>query len=71
MKKEYDFGTAERGKFHRPNAQLIPPVHLEPEVLSALSERAAAEGTSLSRLVNGLLKKEIEPIKKRAATRRS
>lgn len=70
MKKEYDFRTAERGKFHRPNVQLIPPVHLEPKVLAALSERAAAEGTSLSRLVNGLLKKEIEPIKKRTARQR-
>jgi hypothetical protein len=34
MKDEYDFSNAERGKFYRRDAQLIPPVHLDPEVLS-------------------------------------
>jgi hypothetical protein len=27
MKKEYDFSRAERGKFFREVARLIPPVH--------------------------------------------
>ncbi len=58
MKDEYDFSNAERGKFYRPDAQLIPPVHLDPEVLSYL----AARGTSLSTLVNDLLQKDIELI---------
>jgi hypothetical protein len=39
---------------------LVPPVHLEAEVLVFLSERAAARGVSLSALVNALLKKDIE-----------
>jgi len=62
MKDEYDFSTAERGKFFRKGARLVPPVHLEPEVLDYLSERASARGISLSSLVNTLLNKDIELI---------
>ena len=62
MEDEYDFPTAERGKFFRTGARLVPPVHLEPEVLDYLSERASARGVSLSSLVNTLLKKYIELI---------
>jgi hypothetical protein len=54
MKDEYDFSKAERGKFFRRDVQLIPPVHLDPEVLRYLAERAEARGTSLNELVNEL-----------------
>jgi len=40
----------------------VPPIHLDPEVLDYLSERASARGVSLSSLVNTLLKKDIELI---------
>jgi len=62
MKDEYDFSNAERGKFYRADAQLIPPVHLDPEIRSYLAARAEARGTSLSTLVNELLRKDIELI---------
>jgi predicted HicB family RNase H-like nuclease len=62
MKDEYDFSKAERGKFFRRDAQLDPPLHLDPEVLSYLAKRAEARGISLNRLVNELLKKDIELI---------
>jgi hypothetical protein len=62
MNDEYDFPKAERGTFFRQGACLVPPVHLEPEVLDYLSERASARGISLSSLVNTLLKKDIELI---------
>ena len=62
MKEEYDFSGATRGKFFHPGAQLTPPVHLEPDVLNYLAARAKARGTSLSTLVNELLKKDIELI---------
>jgi hypothetical protein len=62
MKDEYDFSNAERGKLFRQDAQLIPPLHLDPEVLSYLAERAEACGTSLNELVNALLRKDIEII---------
>ena len=41
---------------------LVPPVHLEPDVLAYLQRRAEERGTSLSVLVNELLKKDIELI---------
>ena len=62
MKEEYDFSKAERGKFYRPGATLVHPVHLDPEVLAFLTARAQARGISLSDLVNALLKKDIELI---------
>lgn len=62
MKDEYDFAKAERGRFFRPGAVLAPPVHLDPEVLAFLTERAAARGLSVNELVNALLKKDIELI---------
>jgi hypothetical protein len=63
MKDEYDFSSAERSKFYRPGVQLIPPLHLDPEVLSYLATRAEASGTSLSDLVNELLRNDIELMK--------
>jgi len=62
MKDQYDFSKAERGKFFRPEAVLVPPVHLDPEILAFLTARAEARGVSLSELVNTLLRKDIELI---------
>ncbi|HMK80563.1 MAG TPA: hypothetical protein VK438_12985 [Xanthobacteraceae bacterium] len=62
MRDEYDFSKGERGKFHRADAVLVPPVHLEPEVLAFLTARAQARGMTLSQLANALLKKDIELI---------
>jgi hypothetical protein len=59
MKDEYDFSNAERGRFFRKDAVLVPPVHLDPEVLAFLTARAQARGIPLSDLVNELLKKDI------------
>lgn len=62
MKDEYDFSRGERGKLFRKGAVMIPPVHLEPEVLNYLLAKADERGTSLSELVNVLLKMDIELI---------
>jgi hypothetical protein len=62
MKDEYDFSNAERGKSYREGARLLPPVHIDPDVLDYLAQRASARGISLSALVNTLLKKDIELI---------
>ena len=59
MKDEYDFTGAVRGKFHVKDAQLVPPVHLEADVLAYLSAKAKARGASLSDLVNELLRADI------------
>lgn len=62
MKDEYDFKGAERGKFHVKDAVLVPPVHLETDVLTFLAARAEARGASLSDLVNDLLRADIAVI---------
>jgi hypothetical protein len=63
MKDEYDFSKAQRGKFFKPNLRLIPPVRLEPAVLDFLATHAEARGTTVNKLVNQLLKKDMELIK--------
>ncbi len=62
MKDEYDFTGAARGKFHRKDAVLVPPLHLDADVLQYLLARAQARGASLNDLVNQLLRKDIELI---------
>jgi hypothetical protein len=62
VEDEYDFTGAERGKFYRKGAVLIPPIHLEPAVLRFLLARAQAKGATVDELVNELLKKDIELI---------
>jgi hypothetical protein len=60
MKDEYDFSGAVREKYFVKDAQLIGPIHLEPEVQAFLQARATARGKTVSQLVNDLLKKDIE-----------
>lgn len=61
MKQEYDFGRAARGKHYAgPDAVFHIPVYLEPEVQAFLVELAASKGIPLDRVVNDLLKADIE-----------
>jgi len=61
MKPEYDFSRAERGKYYAgADAVFHIPVYLEQEVQAFLIERAASKGVPLDRLVNDLLKSDIE-----------
>lgn len=62
MKDEYDFSKAERGKFYRPGAQLQLPVYLDDEVRTYLQERAKSKGVEVNRLVNDMLKRDIDLI---------
>ncbi len=62
MNPEYDFAYGVRGKFYRKDAVLVPPIHLEADVLKYLQARASARDKTLSALVKELLKKDIELI---------
>lgn len=62
METEYDFSNAERGRFHRTDAMLALPIYLDPEVREYLAACAKAKGVELDRLVNELLKRDIELI---------
>lgn len=62
MKEEYDFAKGVRGKFYRPGATLQLPVYLDDEVLIYLKERAMSKGVEVNRLVNDMLKRDIDLI---------
>jgi hypothetical protein len=59
---EIDFSGGQRGRFYRKGAELRLPVYLDAEVQRYLSARAGAKGIAVERLVNDLLKKDIELI---------
>ncbi len=69
MKKEYDFTDAEQGKFYRPIEELDIPIYLEKEVQDFLMKYVgkSEDSSSLSELVNSLVKKDIEISKKLAS----
>lgn len=62
MKKEYDFSGAARGKFFRPDAELVAPVHLDADLVRYFRARAEARGATLSDLINQLLREDMEQI---------
>lgn len=59
---EIDFSGGQRGNFYRQGAALPLPVYLDAEVRGYLTARAGAKGIPVERLVNDLLKKDIELI---------
>lgn len=62
MKTEYDFKNATRGKFFNADATLNLPVYLDTEVLSYFKRKAKSKGVELNKLVNDLLRKDIDII---------
>ena len=62
MKKEYDFSKATKGKFYRPADRLEVPIYLDKEVAAKLRRQSKAGPAELSRIVNRILRKEIELI---------
>ncbi len=69
MKKEYDFTDAEQGKFYRPIEKLDIPIYLDKDVQDFLMKyiSKSESSSSLSELVNSLVKKDIEISKKLAS----
>jgi hypothetical protein len=67
MRPEYDFSRAQRGKhFAGTDAVFHIPVYLDQDVQAFLMEKAASKGIPLDRLVNDLLKGDIEAFRKLA-----
>lgn len=67
MKPEYDFSGVQRGRhFAGADAVFHIPVYLDQDVQAFLLERAASKGVPLDRLVNDLLKGDIEAFRKLA-----
>jgi len=61
MKKEYDFSKAVQGKFYRPILEI--PVYLDREVEEFYSKTASKKKIDLDKVVNTILRKEMEMLK--------
>ena len=57
MKKEYDFSSAEQGKFYRKPEELQIPVYLDKDVARMLARRKRNRRTGTSGVVNRILRK--------------
>ena len=66
MKKEYDFTNAEQGKFYRPIEELELPIYLDKDVRTFFMDKMKTKGFSLNKLINSILKQDIEITKKLA-----
>jgi hypothetical protein len=64
MKDEYDFSTAEQGKFYVPVEDIQMPIYLDKDIANYLSEKCQANPESLQTLVNDLLRKDIEIVRR-------
>jgi hypothetical protein len=62
MKDEYDFSDAEQGKFYRPGQSVEGPVYVDGDVLAFFQQKSSQKNIGVDRLVNSILKKEMEII---------
>ena len=60
MKEEYDFSSAEQGKFYVPAEDIQLPIYLDKDILQFLNNACQTKQESLQELVNSLLRKDIE-----------
>ena len=68
MKKEYDGFDAEQGKFYRPIEELDIPIYLDKEIKSFFMKniKNRTSDFSLNKIINSLIKQDIEISKKLA-----
>jgi hypothetical protein len=60
MKAKYDFSNAQRGKFYRPDAELLFPIYLEPDVEKYVTELAKRRKVDVESFVNEWLRANIK-----------
>jgi len=60
MKEEYDFSTAEQGKFYRPIDELEIPVYLDKDVEKFFYQRTVGKDIDLKQIVDTILRKEMD-----------
>jgi len=60
MKKHYDFSNAIKGKFYVSESEANIPIYLDSKNRKFFNEQAIKLGTSPAKLVNKVLRKEIE-----------
>jgi hypothetical protein len=62
MKEEYNFENGIRGKFYKENSQFNLPIYLDKELQDFLTKITKDKNTSLTSIVNKMLKKDKELI---------
>ena len=63
MKKEYDFSKGIRGKFYKPNVEILIPIYLDSDIMKELEKIALKKNLEVNTVANKFLKKELEIIK--------
>lgn len=58
MKREYDFSTAERGRFYRAGAELLFPIYLDGKLQARIERIAQRKGEEIDKTVNRMLRNE-------------
>ena len=64
MKREYDFSTAEQGKFYRKGAVIKLPIYLDAKVQAQVERIARKNGKDVNELVNQVVQQEMDLIEK-------
>ena len=62
MKKEYDFSTAERGRFYRKGARLRLPIYLDAKLQNQVESLADRTGRDIGDVVNHIVENEMRLI---------
>jgi hypothetical protein len=60
MKKEYDFSKAIKGKFFVSENNIELPIYLDKNIRLFYSKIATTKKTNLNKMINSILKKEME-----------
>lgn len=63
MRREYDFSKAQQGKFYRPIEELEIPIYLDKKVKDFFSKKALDKKIELDKVINVILRKEMEMLK--------
>ncbi|HPS59416.1 MAG TPA: hypothetical protein PK514_15035 [Spirochaetota bacterium] len=63
MKKEYDFSKGVRGKFYIDRDRIEIPVYLDKSIKEFFFKAASKKNISVDKLINTILKKEMDMIK--------
>lgn len=63
MRREYDFSKAQQGKFYRPIEELEIPIYLDKKVKDFFSKKALDKNIELDKVINVILRKEMEMLK--------
>lgn len=63
MKNEYDFSSAEQGKFYNSKAKMHLPIYLEPDIEAFFRTIAEKKNKNTESIINEFLRRDIENVR--------